>query len=315
MKSRPNPDEIYIPDPGYNVIIYNGECYSRTDGRGTIDTLPGYPDEGYNTCIDCLAVNPTPTPTPTLTYPAPALVGFPMEIKGYMEGLSAIIEVHRQDGIGQPFNVDYEISPMDARQDADFYAPDGYNGTLKFAPNDMIQRIALNLNLDYELNENPELLQIILKNPESTVSRSSAELSDTYPVHIVQIIESGLPPATTVSAGDIFEVDGSLLNVRFIGDTGESATINLYPDRVQYPLDYYAITIGNDGGVFVWDKDSMLSNSHKFELTPPEDHDFTFHFVPAGVDLTYTITYLGPGSFFFNIIAPPLPTPTLAEPI
>ena len=73
-KSEPNPDEIYVPDPGHNVIVYNGECYSRTDGRGPIDTLikPPPPHYGYNTCIECLHANPTPTPTPTLTYPAPA---------------------------------------------------------------------------------------------------------------------------------------------------------------------------------------------------------------------------------------------------
>ena len=64
-RPEPNPDRIVIPDPGYNVIVYKGECYSRTRVIAPIDTLPGYPKKGWESCLDCIAVNPTPTPTPT----------------------------------------------------------------------------------------------------------------------------------------------------------------------------------------------------------------------------------------------------------
>lgn len=308
-RATPNPDEIYIPDPGANVVVYKGECYSRTDGRGPINILPGYQD-GYNTCVDCFAMNPTPTPTPTQTYPAPAVVGFPVDIKAYMEGLSAMVEVTRTSGFYQSFMVEYIFTPMDATRDIDYYRPEGDRGILIFAPDENIKTIPINLMLDYDLTEPAEYLHVTLLSADGIGSRTSAIVDPDRDTHIIQIEESGLPPPTTILANDEYDVDGTLTNIRFIADTGESAVINLYPDRARFPLDYYIITIANDGGKFVWDKNAIISpTSHRFEQTPPEDYDFTFHFVPAAEDLSYTIRYLGEGSFYFSIIAPPIPTP------
>ena len=308
--SKPNPDEIYIPDPGYNVIVYNGECYSRTDGRGPIDTMTGYPHQGYNTCIDCLAVHPTPTPTPTLTYPAPAMVGFPYDISSHVEGVSVIVEVHRLDGFGIEFEVDYEIVPMDAVEKIDYSLPDGTKGTLKFEAGDNIKYIKVDLQLDHELTEVDELLHINLLEARPTRSRTRAEIQLGKELRIIQIQESGLPPPTAISANDIFDIVDTTLNIKFDADTGQDATINLYPDYDNDPNTYFEITIANDGGSFVWDKNDTINSYKSFPVNSfPADHTFDVYYINAGKYITYTVTYLGPGSFFFNVECPPLPTP------
>ena len=313
--STPNPDEIYIPDPGYNVIVYNGECYSRTDGRGPIDTMTGYPHEGYNTCIDCFAVNPTPTPTPTLTYPAPALVGFPFDISSHIEGVSVVVEVHRLDGFGIPFEVDYEITPLSAVENVDYSLPEGSKGTLRFEDVDNIQYIKIDLELDHDLTELDELLHVNLLEARSLAPRTQAKIEVGKELRIVQVQESGLPPSTTLSAGDIYDIIDTTLNIKFDAATGQDAIINLYPDYNNDPGTYFVITVGNDGGDFVWDKNDTIGSYHLFPVNVfPVSHTFDVFYANAGKDITYTITYIGPGSFYFNVECPPTATPLPGSP-
>lgn len=308
--STPNPDEIYIPDPGYNVIVYNGECYSRTDGRGPIDTMTGYPHEGYNTCIDCLMVNPTPTPTPTLTYPAPALVGFPFDMSSHIEGVSVVVEVHRLDGFGIEFEVDYEITPLSAVENVDYSLPEGRTGTLKFTDIDNIKYIKIDLELDHELTELDELLHVNLLEARPTKRRTQAKIEVGKELRIVQIQESGLPPSTTLSAGEVYDITETTLNMKFVADTGQDATINLYPDYNNDPTTYYEVTVSNDGGDFVWDKNDTIGSNRVFPVNSfPATHSFDVFYIMAGKNITYTITYIGPGSFYFNIEVPPTATP------
>ena len=161
-KPTPNPDEIIIPDPGFNVIMYKGECYSRTGEQGAIDTIPGYPYKGWDKCIDCLSINPTPTPTPTYTFPAPAQVGFPVNISAHTENDVVDIEIHRLAGFGIPFEVDYTVTSLSAVEGVDYLVEPSNPGTLTFTGSDNVKYVRLILLQDFELTELAELLHINL---------------------------------------------------------------------------------------------------------------------------------------------------------
>ena len=307
----PNPDEIIIPDPGFNVIIYKGECYSRTNDKAPIDTIPGYPYTGWDKCIDCFQVNPTPTPTPTWTYPAPAEVGFPVNISSHTENDVVDVEVHRLAGFGIPFEVDYTVTSLSAIEEVDYLVEPSNPGTLEFEDTDNVKYIRLVLLHDYDLTELAELLHINLTEARPTQPRMKAEIKLGKELRIVQINESGIPPPVTIGPGDVYNLTETQFNLKFSGSPGEDATVNIYPDISLWPALFYPITIKNVGGFFEWDSTDAVNSQHIF-TTFPEGYSFKVN-NPTGIGIWYKITYAGPGSFKFHAeldIPGPTPTPT-----
>ena len=63
-----NGDTIVLPITGADVVIYNGQCYYKTDQRGIPNVSLSDVSEVFTdcqTCVDSLIPTPTPTPTPT----------------------------------------------------------------------------------------------------------------------------------------------------------------------------------------------------------------------------------------------------------
>lgn len=295
-RREPNPDRIVIPDPGKNVIVYKGECYSRTSVTAPIDTIPGYPHEGWTECLDCLAAYPTPTPTPTYTWPAPAVVGFPIDISSHMEGDVVDVEVHRLSGFNIPFDVDYEVIPLSASYPEDYTVPNGPAGTLEFKASDTVKYIRIILNHDgVDSPALDELIHINLHNARATAPRYLAEVDASSDLRIIQFRESNLPPYTDIHPNDVKAVTESTpdMNFRFSGDPGEDATIQLYPDIINFPSVFYPITVKNDAGNFVWDDDDFVGTRYVFTYYP-ETHNFTVPHPSGTGTVAFSVTYSGP---------------------
>lgn len=61
-----NPEEINLPYSAPNYILYNGDCYERTDEKVLpVNLITDYSGD-YEDCDDCTNQIPT-TPTPTST--------------------------------------------------------------------------------------------------------------------------------------------------------------------------------------------------------------------------------------------------------
>ena len=307
-RRQPNPDEIIIPDPGYNVILYKGECYRRTSEVGKVDTLPGFPDEGWGSCLECVNVNPTPTPSPTYTLPAPAEVGFSKNITSHTENEAIDVEVYRWSGFGIPFEVDYEVVSLSATYGIDYLVEPAPEGTLIFEASDNVKYIRLLLIQDKTITELDELVHInLLEARPVDAKRTRATIRTGKEMRVVQIKESGLPPPVTILPNDVVTLTATQFNYSFEASPGEDATIEIWadPPGSQF-IQKYQVTIKNVAGNFVWDDLDALQSRHVFTTFPESINFRVFDF--AGVERWYRVTYAGPGSYRFHVernIPPP----------
>ena len=300
-RRKPNPDEIIIPDPGFNVILYKGECYRRSTTIGKVDTLPEIPEEGWQSCLECINVNPTPTPSPTYTLPAPAEVGFAKNITSHTENEAIDVEVYRWSGFGIPFEVDYEVVSLSATYGIDYLVEPAQTGTLIFEPSDNVKYIRLLLIQDKKLTELDELVHInLLEARPVDTRRTRAEIRTGKEMRVVQIKESGLPPPVTILPGDVVSLTATQFNYSFEASPGEDATIEIWADPPGSTfIQKYEVTIKNVAGNFVWDDLDNLSSRHVFTRFPESIYARLFDF--AGNEKWYRITYAGPGSFRFHV--------------
>jgi len=309
-RAIPNPDEIVIPDPGFNVILYKGECYSRTKDKAPIDTITGYPYTGWDGCVECITVNPTPTPTPTYTLPPPAVCGFALNISSHVEGNIIDIEVHRLSGFGIEFDAVFTVTALSATAGIDYrvITPP----VLKFGEFDNVKYIRVELLNDWDMNELDELIHLNLVQAMAKKPRERATVLLGQALRIVQITESGIPPPTIINSGDIFTLDKTILNAKMTMAPGQDATARFYPNSALFPALFYDLTVKNIAGNFVWDDSDVLGSRHEY-TTFPETHRFSVN-LPDGSVEWFDIIYAGPGSFIihamFNAEPPPPPTPT-----
>lgn len=313
-RRQPNPDDIVIPDPGYNVILYKGECYRRTDTIAPVDTLPGYPDEGYIDCAECIEINPTPTPTPTYTLPAPAEVGFAKNISTHTENDVVDIDIYRWSGFGIPFEVDYEVVSLSATYGVDYLVDPAPSGTLTFEPSDNVKYIRVFLVQDTDLNEFDELIHVNLLQARPLLKRTKAEIRTGKDMRVVQLKESGLPPPVDILPGDTVSLSATQFNYRFTASPGQEATMVVYADDpTAANVIRTNIVIKNVAGNLVWDSLDMLGSRHVF-TSFPESHMFsTFNF--AGDEIWYRVTFAGPPGFRFHVerdVPPPAYSMTLS---
>ena len=77
-----NGDTIILPITGADVVLYNGQCYYKTDQRGIPNVSLSDVSEVFadcNTCVDSLIpVTPTPTSTPPVTVTPTPTATMPM---------------------------------------------------------------------------------------------------------------------------------------------------------------------------------------------------------------------------------------------
>lgn len=300
-RRQPNPDEITIPDPGYNVILYKGECYRRSSTTGVVDTLPKYPEEGWQSCLECINVNPTPTPTPTYTLPAPAEVGFAKNITSHTENEAIDVEIYRWSGFGIPFEVDYEVVSLSATYGVDYLVEPAPSGTLMFEPSDNVKYVRLLLIQDKKLTELDELVHInLLEARPVDTKRTRAEIRTGKEMRVVQIKESGLPPPVTIKPNDTVTLTATQFNYSFEASPGEDATVEIWADPIGSTfIQKYSVTIKNVAGNFVWDDLDTVQSRHVFTTFPETINFRLFDF--AGVERWYRVTYAGPGSFRFHV--------------
>lgn len=314
-RPEPNPDEITIPDPGFNVILYKGECYRRTATVGKVDTLPGFPDQGWDSCLECVNVNPTPTPSPTYTLPAPAEVGFAKNITSHVENEAVDVEIYRWSGFGIPFEVDYEVVSLSATYGVDYLVEPAPSGTLLFEPSDNVKYVRLQLVQDKNLTELDELVHInLLEARPVDTKRTRATIRTGAEMRVVQIRESGLPPPVPIKPGDFISLTATQFNYSFEASPGEDATIEIWADPpTSSNILKYQVTIKNVAGNFVWDDLDSIQSRHVFTTFPESKMFRLFDF--AGNEKWYRVTYAGPGSFRFHVernVPPPAYEMTLS---
>ena len=309
-RPEPNPDEITIPDPGFNVILYKGECYRRTSTIGKVDTLPGYPSRGWQSCPECIAVNPTPTPSPTYTLPAPAEVGFAKNVGAHTESENSAvdIDVYRWAGFGIPFEVDYEVVSLSATYGVDYLVEPAPSGTLTFEPSDNVKYLRLILVQDVDINELDELVHIQLLEARPLEKRTRAKIRVDHDMKIIQIRESGLPPPTEIKPNDVVPVSATQYNYKFDAGPGQDATMVIYADDPNATnVVKYNITITNVSGNLVWDTLDTVGSRHVFTTFPQSTTFSIFNF--AGKEIWYRITYAGPNEGFRFHVERDIPPP------
>ena len=116
-----------------------------------------------------------------------------------------------------------------------------------------------------------------------------------YRTHLSNVIEDDFNDCrdcyeiTTIAANTTFIVTGSIPNLRFRGQPGETALL-VFDDGTNI----FNIPIANINGDFIWDYGNSNGVEHNLG-TPPQSYTFTLG------GLTHTINFTRLGSFIFDV--------------